>query len=357
MKTYLVTFKDKVDLGLLKSFDAKNIIQLKHINQIAICDLNEKNAEDLFSDKKIYSVEQDKSDKLDATTALLANETYVYSMMNVGAFHDRGIKGQGIKVAVIDSGVQKHTAYTLSGGYNAYDESLPYDKDLTQHHGTRVAGIIAMRDGGIAPEVELYAVRTDSGDGDINRTDWSTQIKAINWCIDNNMDAINCSFSSEDDSIARKLAFKAAYEAGIAIFCSAGNRQSGKDAHEYTIGFPSKYPFVITVGNIQEDKTLYERSSTGIGIDFVSGGTLIRSTTTSQTSEISSNFGTGSGTSYATPAVLGMYCLYKQMYDEPRDKILQRMVENTEKLGHKNLFGRGIPKYPSNNYENITIRG
>lgn len=357
MKTYLVTFKDKVDLDLLKSFDAKNIIQLKHIKQVAICDLNEKNAENLFTDKTIYSVEEDNADRHDATNSTLANETYVYNMMNVSEFHDRDIKGQGIKVAVIDSGIQKHTAYTLSGGYNAYDETLPYDKDLTQHHGTRVAGIIAMRDGGIAPEVSLYAVRTDSGDGDINRTDWSTQIKAINWCIENEMDAINCSFSSEDDSIARKLAFKAAYDAGIAIFCSAGNRQSSKDPHEYTIGFPSKYPFVITCGNIQEDKTLYERSSTGIGVDFVSGGTLIRSTTTSQTSEISSNFGTGSGTSYATPAVLGMYCLYKQMYDEPRDKILQRMAENAEKLGHKNLFGRGIPKYPTNNYENITIRG
>src|SRR5699024_12699822 len=104
-------------------------------------------------------------------------------------------------------------------------DSLQHDSALGSSHGAKIAGVVAAQDNGkgvlgVAPGCDLYAVRIDDGGGSINRTLWSAQIRAINWCIENGMDAINCSFSSETESKARREAFEEANKAGIAIFCS-----------------------------------------------------------------------------------------------------------------------------------------
>src|SRR5699024_4527323 len=168
---------------------------------------------------------------------------------------------------------------------------------------------------------------------------------------------LNCSFSSETESEARREAFEKAHESGIAIFCSGGNRQSGVSENESTIGYPSKYPFVVTVANITSDKKRYSSSSVGRGINFSSGGVSIKSTTIDSDNKVSSKYASGTGTSYASPAVLGMFALYKEKYGESRDKTLQRMYVNAEGIGDKWMYGRGIPKYPTNHYENIQVRG
>src|SRR5690625_1503430 len=185
MSAYIVTFKEERDLILLEEYELSNIKLPKHIKKIVMCDMDEKQANKLKSNTEISSVE------LDSAEQLLTNEdsetgdtSYAYDLMNVKEFHNLGFKGKGVKVAVLDSGVQKHSDLIVKGGYNAYDESIPYDKNLANAHGTKVAGIIGMQGKnnglmGIAPECDLYAVRIDDGGGAINRTLWSSQIKAM----------------------------------------------------------------------------------------------------------------------------------------------------------------------------------
>src|SRR5699024_11757245 len=89
-------------------------------------------------------------------------------MIEVKKFHEEGITGKGVKVAVLDSGIQKHEDLKISGGYNAYNKNLPYDANLASAHGTKVAGVIGMQDNnkgnlGVAPGCELYAVRIEIG--------------------------------------------------------------------------------------------------------------------------------------------------------------------------------------------------
>ena len=361
MNRYLIVFRGNINKTLLLSYGAMNIETLDSIGNLALCDLDVDQASLLSHHNDVRSVEKDNVDDFNDTFDA-QSESYTIDLMDVKKFHEEGITGRGVKVAVLDSGIQQHKDLTIVGGYNAYNSSLPYDNNLASSHGTKVAGVIGMKDNnegqlGVAPGCDLYAVRIDNGSGSINRTLWSAQIKAIDWCIKNKMDAINCSFSSETESEARREAFERAYEAGIAIFCSGGNRQSGVSESESTIGYPSKYPFVVTVANITNDKKRYSSSSVGRGINFSSGGVSIRSTTIDSNNKISAKYANGTGTSYASPAVLGMYALYKEKYGESRDKILQRMYVNAESIGDKWKFGRGIPKYPTNNYENIQIRG
>lgn len=363
LKKVIVTFKKERDVQILLDNGAENIEEPTHIRKVVICDINEDTYEVLINEDSIKDIEFD--DDVDTKTLLDATSsqatTYAFDLMGAKKFHDEGIKGKGVKLAVIDSGIQKHEDLKITGGFNAYDESKPYDKDLASTHGTKIAGVVAAQDNGkgmlgVAPDCELYAVRIDDGGGSINRTQWSAQIKALNWCIENKMDAINCSFSSKTESSSREEAFREAYDAGIAIFCSAGNRQ-GDDVNRSTIVYPSNYTFVNTVANITKDKKRYKTSSVGRGINFSSGGDSVRTTTLDKDREVSAKYANGTGTSFATPAVMGMFALYKEKYGESRDQIIQRMHVNAERIGDEKMFGSGIPKYPTDNYKNIQIRG
>src|SRR5699024_3165080 len=169
--------------------------------------------------------------------------------------------------------------------------------------------------------------------GGINRTVWSSQLAGVYWAVENGLDAVSCSLSSPIDSLARKKAFKLAHDAGLAIFCSGGNNRLSGDTTSYTVPYPAKYPFTIATANIKSDKTKNANSSIGRGLNFSNGGTSIKSTSISSSLAISDTYATGSGTSYASPATMGLYILYKQKYGESREKTLQRMVVNSEKLG------------------------
>ena len=129
------------------------------------------------------------------------------------------------------------------------------------------------------------------------------------------------------------------------------------DTTSYTVPYPAKYPFTIATANIKSDKTRNANSSIGRGLNFSNGGTSITSTSISSSVAISDTYATGSGTSYASPATMGIYILYKQKYGESREKTLQRMVVNSGSLGDSLWYGAGLPKYPTINYNNIQIRG
>lgn len=362
MNKCLIVFKKSINFKILNDYGAKNIEEMKNLNNIVICNIEKEKIGLLEKHNDIKSIEIDSFDNLQEDTVNTQSKSYAFNLTGAETFHNEGITGKGVRVAILDTGIQKHEDLNLLGGYNAYDSTKPYDKDLAINHGTKVAGAVAMQNNdkgmiGIAPGVELYAVRIDDGKGAINRTIWSAQIKAIDWCIKNKMDAINCSFSSTTESMARREAFEKAYEAGIAIFCSAGNTQPSGDEVTSTIGYPSKYPFVVTTANINSDKSRYTTSSIGRGVNFSNGGVAVNLTNIDNSLEVSDKYQVGTGTSYASPITMGMYALYKEKYGESREKILQRMYVNSEKLGNTLQFGAGIPKYPTTEYINSQMRG
>ncbi len=360
MKKYLIILKEKNNIEFLdnyKTFD----IEI-HMGLIVFVHMSEEDALDISKKGIVESIEEDGEDSVDSSLYSDSQTSYNFNFMEIEKFHEEGYKGKGFKVGILDTGVQKHVNLKISGGVNAFDNSVPYDASLRSSHGTRVAGVVNAQgiDGniiGVAPEAELYAIRIDDGSGGINRTLWSSQIAGITWAVNNGLDAVNCSFSSPDDSLARKKAFEIAYNSGLAIFCSGGNNQTVEDKKTHTTPYPARYPFTIATANINNAKTRYSTSSIGRGLNFSNGGTSITSTSISKTSAISNTYATGSGTSYASPATMGIYILYKQKYRESRDKTLQRMVVNSESLGDSLWYGAGIPKYANIDYENIQIRG
>lgn len=367
MNRYLIIISKTDDLTFLDNYDITN--KEVHMGAIVIADMNEETAREIKRNPSIESVERDSNEDVDIENEsgevyATSNTSYAFDLMNIQQFHKEGITGKGFKIGILDTGVQKHTNLKVTEGVNVYDSTLPWDNSLANSHGTLVAGVINAqgKDGellGIAPDAELYAIRIDNGNGAINSTTWSSQIAGISWAVEHGMDAVNCSFSSRVESKARKRAFKLAEENGVAIFCSAGNTQPRGDTTTNTAKYPAKYPFTIANANIDSSKVRYPTSCIGQGLNFSNGGVKIVTTTTAKNSTaISSSYSGGStGTSLSSPATLGIYILYKQMYQEPKDKILQRMAVNAEYLGNTFWYGAGLPKYPTKEYTNVNMRG
>ena len=102
--------------------------------------------------------------------------------------HASGNKGTGIKVAILDTGIDythEDLAGNYIGGYDfVFNDNDPYD-DNYFGHGTHVAGIIAAEENGIgvigvAPEAELFAVKVLDGAG-FGTADWI--IAGIEWAV------------------------------------------------------------------------------------------------------------------------------------------------------------------------------
>ena len=165
----------------------------------------------------------------------------------VGVQHPQnlGFYGKGIKVAVIDTGVDSNhpdlSQDTIIGGYDFIEnDNTPQD---TNGHGTEVAGIIAANGNlrGIAPESKILAYRvSDTG----NSVSSDLIVKAIQKAVEDDADIINLSLGVNRTNDKIEDAINYAVEKGVIVVAAAGN--SGPDLR--TIGSPGKDPHAITVG-------------------------------------------------------------------------------------------------------------
>lgn len=160
-----------------------------------------------------------------------------------------GFEGNGIKIAVIDTGIDynHHDLFGFGpngkviGGYDFVDnDEQPMD---TNGHGTEVAGIIAA-DGnlkGVAPKAKLLAYRV-SATGESVSSEFI--VDAIHRAIKEKADIINISLGVNKTNEALDRAVSEAVKNGIVVVTAAGN--SGPGIH--TIGSPAESIDVITVG-------------------------------------------------------------------------------------------------------------
>jgi subtilisin family serine protease len=101
--------------------------------------------------------------------------------------------GLGVKVAVIDSGVNPRHPHIgpIAGGASFYETSAVREGEFldTLGHGTAVMAAIQEK----APAAEYYAAKVFHSS---LATSAATLLRAIDWCIDSKMDVINLSLGT-----------------------------------------------------------------------------------------------------------------------------------------------------------------
>jgi type VII secretion-associated serine protease mycosin len=190
--------------------------------------------------------------------------------------------GSGIKVAVIDSGVDA-TNGDLSGQVLAGMDLAPEEEgdERTDYdgHGTGMAGIIAGTgrsgngDGafGLAPGAQILPVRMPDAGWDANRDSsirqFNTNVsKAIRYAADNKAQVINISLAVNGGSPEMAEAVKYALDKGSLIFAGAGNDGNA------TLSYPAATPGVVAVGALGKDLKKTDESQYGPQIDVAAPG-------------------------------------------------------------------------------------
>ncbi len=301
---------------------------------VAKVEVTENSLQELLDDPSVKYVEEDIIIKQSAQV-----EDYGIELTNIPAAWSSGFTGKGVKVAVIDSGIALHRDLLVAGGVSTVGYTSSYRDD--QGHGTHVAGIIAARNNsfgvkGVAYETELYSVKAFNQDGEAFLSDL---IQGIDWSISNDMDIINLSAGTQDDSFAFRSVIEKAYSSGLLIVAAAGN-DGAPEGLDDSVDFPARYASVIGVGAVDRFSNRASFSSTGPAVEIAAPGVRILST------YLGNEYAYLSGTSMATPFVTGELALLKQAYPQLTNKELRRvLIELTQDLGtvgRDTLFGYGL---------------
>ncbi|MEU6816267.1 type VII secretion-associated serine protease mycosin [Streptomyces sp. NPDC046860] len=176
----------------------------------------------------------------------------------------RTTRGQGVTVAVLDTGVEEDhpdlAGNVLPGRDMVGFGAGPGDRAWARH-GTAMAGIIAGHGHGpgsgsgvmgVAPEAKILPVRVILEDKDPARakarvTRGNALADGIRWAADHGADVINLSLGDDSDSAHPEAgedeAVQYALGKGVVVVASAGN---GGDKGDH-VSYPAAYPGVIAV--------------------------------------------------------------------------------------------------------------
>jgi subtilisin len=231
--------------------------------------------------------------------------------IGAGVVHTSGNKGAGVKIAVLDTGID-YTHADLFGNYKGGDNFVEYGTppvdphdpfdDSWNGHGTHISGIIAAEQNdngvvGVAPEAELYAVKILDGGG-FGLAEWV--IDGIEWAVSNGMQIVNLSFEGGYNP-AIEEACDVAYANGVLLIAAAGNTYGGP------VEYPAGYDSVIAVTGTDVNDINAWFSPVDPKIELSAPGVNIMSTVPS-TINIT-GYDNLSGTSQAAPHVAGTAAL------------------------------------------------
>lgn len=292
-----------------------------------------------------------------------ALDVYALDLLGASTAYAAGGSGDGVTVAVIDSGVDGANP-EFFGRLSPRSLDVVLNRSATEDpsgHGTFVAGLIAAnRDGaglhGLAFDSELLVIRADtpnscaSGECQYFTRDVAD---AIDVAISEGADVINLSLGglpAEDATLSNALA--RAVDAGIVVVSAAGNDgASSPDPLALFAASPDADGLALAVGAIDENRNLAgfsNRAGDTANAFLLAPGVDVTSTQPlSACGPGSANcYGVGSGTSYSTPYVSASIALLLDAFPNisPEDavSILLDSADDLGAPGNDPIYGAGV---------------
>jgi subtilisin len=333
-KNFLVGFKSDIQTAQVN--DVKKMGgQVKHqfkLMNTMLVSLPEAAAEALKQNPNVAYVEEDQM-----AYAIGQSTPWGITHIKANQVHATGNTGSGVKVAILDTGIDaSHEDLNVQGGAS-FVAGEPNALTDGNSHGTHVAGTVAALNNtagviGVAHSASLYAVKVldSSGSGT-----YSGIIQGIEWAVANNMDVINMSLGGSSGSTALQQACDNAYNSGVLVVAAAGN--SGTKGKRNTIGYPAKYASVMAVGAVDSNNTRASFSSVGSELEVMAPGVNILSTVPGN------GYDSYNGTSMASPHVAGAAALV--MAGNPglsNVQVRQKLVNTAIPLGDAFYYGKGV---------------
>ncbi|MGM0929866.1 MAG: S8 family serine peptidase [Actinomycetota bacterium] len=291
-------------------------------------------------------------------------------------------QGEGVKVAVIDSGVDsthpdlkgavvggtdvsgsgdpngqrgigqtpEHgtlVATLLAGRGHAPDEDKKDDKDDKDEKKDKESkpkdkGIGAGTDGviGVAPKAQILTASTWLGTPNPSGVGVDEQIPAaVRWAVDNGAQVINMSLTSSSTSWPESwdAAFLYAEQHDVVVVAAAGNRAGGTEQS----GAPATIPGVLTVAGLNRDgEASQEASAQSIVIGVAAPAENLVGGLPG------GRYADWSGTSGATPLVSGVAALIRSKHpDMSAAQVINRIISTAKDSGvpgHDPIYGYGV---------------
>ncbi|MDA7947865.1 MAG: S8 family serine peptidase [Hyphomicrobiaceae bacterium] len=260
---------------------------------------------------------------------------YALAKLGIDRAHQLA-KGDGVPVAVIDTGVER-THPTLAKSIETSFDAVGDGQPKAQNHGTAIAGVIAGNGQvkGVAPMARVLAARAFYMHKTYKRPMTSSMIllKAIDWSYASGARVFNMSFAGPYDPLVKR-ALERIHESGAILVAAAGN--GGPKAPP---AYPAAYKNVIAITAHDAKDKLYRQANRGNYLAVAAPGVNVF------VPQLKKSFGFSSGTSVAAAHVSGIIALLLERHPQATsEEIVQALKSGAHDLGRKGFdveFGAG----------------
>lgn len=272
-------------------------------------------------------------------TGVISNRNNQKPNWGVELFHIDQLRpeytGRGVKVAIIDSGIEIHHPDLLDNIKECADKSYNTATGVSDimGHGTHCAGIIGASDNnfgvvGIAPESELYICKAINDDYGLHPL---YLMNSIIWCLEKKVDIISMSLGLESTNDDLQKVILQAHQNGIILVAAAGNNEAGVILNDLL--YPARFNECIAVGATNKQFQFDNITVLSTDIDILAPGADIYSTSIKQKGFYYSESGTSMAAAFISGVIaLGIQKLKAKHGIINADYIKKILVESSDKI-------------------------